>query len=138
MLERLRRAGLIWPTASAAAGLAVLIGLGSWQLERKRWKEGLIANIAARVHASPIPLAQAEQMRRDGADISYIHVVARGRFHHDKRGRMATVSVFTASASSSSASAATRSSKGPRPATKPATPRRATMTARRSSAVTAT
>jgi surfeit locus 1 family protein len=84
MLARLTRAGLIGPTAFAAAGLAVLIGLGTWQLERKRWKEGLIANIAARVHAAPVPLAQAEQMRRDGRDVAYTHVIARGRFHHDK------------------------------------------------------
>ncbi len=83
MLQRLHKAGLIWPTLAALAGLAVLIGLGSWQMERKRWKEGLIAKIAARVHADPVPLLTEG---RPGAsrDLEYLHVSARGRFHHDK------------------------------------------------------
>ena len=34
-------------------GLAVLIGLGVWQLERKSWKENLIATLAERTSASP-------------------------------------------------------------------------------------
>src|SRR6185436_14995996 len=59
MLQRLRRASLVWPTALSVAGLAVLIGLGTWQLQRKQWKDALIARIAARI-------------------------TARGRLHHDK------------------------------------------------------
>ena len=54
MLHRLTRAGLIWPTALSLVGLAVLIGLGTWQLQRKQWKDQLIAKIAARVAASPV------------------------------------------------------------------------------------
>ena len=84
MLERLRQAGLIWPTALGVAGLAVLIGLGTWQLQRKQWKDALIAKIAARVTAEPMPLAQARQIWSGGGDIEYLHVVASGRFHHDK------------------------------------------------------
>src|SRR5262249_10548879 len=34
----------------------VLIGLGTWQLERKAWKEGLIAALAERTSAEPVPL----------------------------------------------------------------------------------
>jgi surfeit locus 1 family protein len=34
----------------------VLIGLGTWQLERKTWKEGLIAALAERTSAEPVPL----------------------------------------------------------------------------------
>lgn len=83
MLHRLRKAELIWPTLAALVGLAVLIGLGSWQMQRKAWKEGLIARIAARVHAEPVPLpAGAAPERR--ADLEYLHVSARGRLHHDK------------------------------------------------------
>ncbi len=83
MLQRLRRARLVWPTLAALAGLAVLIGLGTWQLERMRWKEDLIAKIAARVHADPVPLPIAAGGKgRD--DLEYLRVSARGRFHHDK------------------------------------------------------
>lgn len=34
-------------------GLAALIGLGSWQLQRKAWKEGILATIEARIAAEP-------------------------------------------------------------------------------------
>jgi surfeit locus 1 family protein len=39
----------------------VLIGLGTWQLERKTWKEGLIATLAERTTAEPVPLAAPER-----------------------------------------------------------------------------
>jgi surfeit locus 1 family protein len=99
MLGKLQQARLLWPTLAALAGLAVLIGLGTWQLQRLRWKEGLIAKIAARVHADPIVLfpspvkskdrvlgeivvrLDAEQFRDQ---YEYKHVLVRGQFHHDK------------------------------------------------------
>ena len=84
MLQSLKRAGLIWPTALTIAGLAVLIGLGTWQLQRKQWKDQLIAKIAARVVASPVPLSEAQRIWLAGGDIEYLHVTAKGRLHHDK------------------------------------------------------
>jgi surfeit locus 1 family protein len=39
----------------------VLIGLGTWQLERKTWKEGLIATLAERTSAEPVPLPAPER-----------------------------------------------------------------------------
>ena len=85
-LTRCRQAGLVWPGVCALAGLAVLIGLGSWQLSRKAWKEQLIAKIAARVGAPPIELVREGQSRPavDTNDFEYLHVTVRGRFHHDK------------------------------------------------------
>ena len=47
------RRGLILPTLFVIGGLAILIGLGVWQLERKVWKEGLLAALAARLAAAP-------------------------------------------------------------------------------------
>ncbi|HEY1247047.1 MAG TPA: SURF1 family protein [Hyphomicrobiaceae bacterium] len=83
MLQRLRNARLIWPTLMALAGLAVLIALGTWQMQRKRWKEDLIGRIAARVHADAVSLPlEAGAAAKD--DLEYLHVTARGRFHHDK------------------------------------------------------
>lgn len=35
------------PTAFVAAAVAVMIGLGLWQLERARWKQGLLDELAA-------------------------------------------------------------------------------------------
>lgn len=48
--------GLVIPTLMAVGGLVVLIGLGVWQLERKAWKEGLIATLAARLSARPVAI----------------------------------------------------------------------------------
>jgi surfeit locus 1 family protein len=86
LLTRWRRAGLVWPTVAALAGLAVLIGLGNWQMSRKAWKEALIAKISQRVAAPPIRLGtDAESNTRvETNDLEYLHVAFRGRLHHDK------------------------------------------------------
>jgi surfeit locus 1 family protein len=84
MLQRWIDARLGWPTAFAVLGLAVLCGLGTWQLQRKAWKEGIVARIEARVTAPPVPLAEIAKRIGPGADIEYTHVTATGRFHHDK------------------------------------------------------
>lgn len=78
------RPGLLWPTLLSLAALAILVALGTWQLQRKQWKDGLIATIAARVHAAPVPLARAEAILQGGGDAEYLRVAARGRFLHDK------------------------------------------------------
>jgi surfeit locus 1 family protein len=84
MLRRLKDAGLLGATLAMLVGLALLIALGTWQMQRKQWKEGLIARIAERVTAGPIDLAQAEDIWRRTGDIEYLHVTAHGRFQHDK------------------------------------------------------
>jgi surfeit locus 1 family protein len=45
--------GLLIP---AALAFAALIALGTWQIERKTWKEGLIAALTARLAAPPVAL----------------------------------------------------------------------------------
>lgn len=48
-----------------APGLAVLIGLGVWQVQRLAWKEGVLAGIAARM-TDPLPaLPAAPEEERD-------------------------------------------------------------------------
>lgn len=84
MLQRFCQMRLVLPTILAMVGLAVLVGLGTWQLERKRWKEGLLEKIAARVNAAPMPLREAERRLRAGEDVEYLHVEASGRFLHEK------------------------------------------------------
>lgn len=37
----------------SGAGLAILIGLGTWQLQRKAWKEGILATIDERIAGEP-------------------------------------------------------------------------------------
>ncbi len=47
------RRGVIEPTLFALAGIAILVGLGIWQLDRKAWKENLIATVTARLSQTP-------------------------------------------------------------------------------------
>ncbi|MDR9808124.1 SURF1 family protein [Rhizobium hidalgonense] len=64
--------------------LSILISLGTWQVERLHWKEGLLADIAARQAAAPVPLAEIEAMAASGGDIEYRKVTATGRYINNK------------------------------------------------------
>jgi surfeit locus 1 family protein len=44
---------LVAPAIATVVALAILVSLGMWQLERKAWKESLIAQIEARAHGAP-------------------------------------------------------------------------------------
>ena len=47
------------------AGLAVLVSLGTWQVQRLAWKEGILADIEARIAAEPVPLPEAVDPEAD-------------------------------------------------------------------------
>lgn len=79
-----QRARLALPTVCTLAALVVLIGLGTWQMQRRAWKEGLLDAIAQRVTATPVPLDAAARRWAAGEDLEYLRVTARGRFQHDK------------------------------------------------------
>ncbi len=88
MLTSLRRLGLLGPTIATAVALAILVSLGTWQMQRKAWKEGLLAKIAERTHAPPVPLAHVVAERTasfpEGYDPEYRHVSVSGRLLHEK------------------------------------------------------
>lgn len=71
---------LFWPTLVAVPALAVLLGLGTWQMQRKAWKDGLIAQIATRSASAPVALAAGLEMARAGGDPEYLRVRVEGRF----------------------------------------------------------
>jgi surfeit locus 1 family protein len=56
-----RRRGLLGPALFTLTGLVLLIGLGTWQVERKAWKEALIASIEQRMDAPPMALPPPER-----------------------------------------------------------------------------
>jgi len=47
---------VIAPTIAVIVGVAVLCGLGVWQVQRKAWKENLIATLNARLARPPVDL----------------------------------------------------------------------------------
>jgi surfeit locus 1 family protein len=50
------RSGVVLPVVFALVALVTFIGLGTWQLQRKSWKEALIATLEQRLAASPAEL----------------------------------------------------------------------------------
>ncbi|WP_206051177.1 SURF1 family protein [Neorhizobium sp. T7_12] len=64
------------------AALAILLSLGTWQVERLHWKEGLLADIAQRRAAAPVALSDIEAIKKSGGDIEYRRVSVTGTFDH--------------------------------------------------------
>lgn len=64
--------------------LAILLSLGTWQVERLHWKEGLIAKIAERRDATPVQLTDIEAAQATGGDIEFLRVTISGTFDHTK------------------------------------------------------
>ncbi|MCV2876664.1 SURF1 family protein [Rhodobacteraceae bacterium XHP0102] len=62
--------------AFGVAGAAILIALGVWQMQRLTWKEGVLADIEARIVAAPVTLPDAPDALRD----RYLPVRLEGQF----------------------------------------------------------
>jgi surfeit locus 1 family protein len=76
-----RRRGLLIPSLFTLAALAVLLGLGIWQLERKSWKEGLIETLTKRLESDPAELPRpADWPRLDAANAEFQRVRLSVRF----------------------------------------------------------
>jgi surfeit locus 1 family protein len=78
MLRTIREKRLLWPAVATLLGVAFLISLGNWQMQRLSWKRGLIGSIAERVHAPPVTLALAEERAGLGGDVEYTRVKVEG------------------------------------------------------------
>ena len=57
-MSRIHR-GILAPLVLGIAGVAVLLALGFWQLQRLEWKQGVIAELETRLAAEPVPLPEA-------------------------------------------------------------------------------
>jgi surfeit locus 1 family protein len=96
MLDRFRRAGLTVPGLFALVALAILLSLGSWQLQRKAWKQGLMAQISARATAAPIPLTEALRRAGQADDVEYLRVRVVGKYWHDREVHLHAIEGSTA------------------------------------------
>lgn len=71
-------------TLVVLAAFVVLVGLGTWQMERLAWKQDLLAKVEARVHQPP--QAAPDESVWPGVTFEadeYQPVRAQGRFRHD-------------------------------------------------------
>lgn len=81
-----RRGGPVARVLSAVLLLALfaaLVSLGTWQMQRLQWKEGLLAAIAERRHAPPVEIDAIAAMAAAGTDIEYRTVRVSGVFDKD-------------------------------------------------------
>lgn len=75
---------LLLPTLATLIALAILIGLGTWQLQRKAWKESLIEQIETRAYGEPGPIVPETEWttwRADQDEFRKVRVT--GTFLHD-------------------------------------------------------
>ncbi|HVZ70263.1 MAG TPA: SURF1 family protein [Rhizomicrobium sp.] len=73
---------LLKPTLWFLPMFAVLVGLGTWQIERLHWKEALIEKMNANISSKPLPLDEILKLPNDEAQ--YRHVVLEGSFDNAK------------------------------------------------------
>ena len=69
---------------------AILIGLGTWQMQRLALKQGLLADISQRAHGEPVDITHAERSKRAGEDVEYLRVKTVGQFLHGSSRRCRT------------------------------------------------
>ena len=69
-------------TLCAVPALALLVGLGVWQLQRLEWKEGIIAERAARLAAPPLAIEDVGDA--DWRSLEHRRVRLSGRYLHDR------------------------------------------------------
>lgn len=70
-------------TVATAVAFAILVGLGVWQLQRLKWKEALLANIAAAEAAPARPIEPVLDALANGhkVDFTRVRVTCRGLAH---------------------------------------------------------
>lgn len=73
---------LVAPGLAALIALAILLGLGTWQVERRAWKEDLIARLIRQTKAEPVAPPKAAEW--DPVRDEFRHVRVSGRFLNDK------------------------------------------------------
>lgn len=71
----------LWPTILTLAGLAVLVWLGVWQLDRLAWKRQLLSEIEERMSAPAVRLPEAVT---DPLRWRYRRVAVTGEFLHER------------------------------------------------------
>lgn len=69
-----------WPTVTTVAMLVVLLGLGTWQVQRYSWKSDLIAKLQSRSESAAIELPNADVPHDE---IEFQRVRVSGTFQHE-------------------------------------------------------
>ena len=65
---------------TVVVAMAILVSLGTWQVQRLAWKQALIARIEAGLAARPVTLTEALKQWRNGRDIDFLRVQMTGHY----------------------------------------------------------
>lgn len=72
-----------WPIVVAAlAGIAMLVGLGSWQVLRLQWKLDLIEKRSSALTGNPVTIYDIEAGMEHGYDVDFLRVRLNGNYLH--------------------------------------------------------
>jgi len=82
---------LLIPGLMTLIGLAVLISLGDWQLDRREWKLNLIERIESRADGETVSLSFAKDAWADDRDVEYYRVLLVGEFLHEHERHLYTI-----------------------------------------------
>lgn len=67
---------------ATAAAFAVLLALGTWQLNRLEWKQALLQTIEDRIRSDPRKLDEIIRIHGETGDVDYFPVTVTGNFDH--------------------------------------------------------
>ncbi len=77
---RMGRVGFVTTGILIASALIVLVGLGTWQMKRLAWKEGLLATIDSRIHQPALPLSALADKVSSAGSVEFTPVEVSGSF----------------------------------------------------------
>ncbi len=78
----------IWPIVIATLlGVGILLSLGVWQVQRLHWKQGLLAELAAKAKAEPVDLTAADTVAKTG-NAEFLRVRFRATYKHEAGMKM--------------------------------------------------
>jgi surfeit locus 1 family protein len=83
-LRRMSRAKIVVTSVLVLVTFALLLVLGTWQVQRLQWKEQLLADMAERQNAAPVGAQEISALLASGQDIEYRTMRVTGRFDHGR------------------------------------------------------
>lgn len=75
-------------TLCTVLAMGALVALGMWQLHRLDWKRDLLAQVEARVNATPIAFEEAVRLAEAGQAMEYAPVTIEGLLRPDRHARV--------------------------------------------------
>lgn len=81
-IRPMSRTKMIVTSALVVGTFALLLVLGTWQVQRLHWKEQLLADMAERQTAAPVGANEISALLASGQNIEYRRMQVNGRFDH--------------------------------------------------------